>query len=74
MGFRHGVSMSGDGSKTLPVMTLPSQERVSVTLNVAEKEAITVLASITAAHDKFPLFLIAQRKTQRVEPSQLGPR
>jgi hypothetical protein len=42
-------------------------------LNAAEKEAITAFASITAAHDILPWFLIAGGKTTRCEHSQLGP-
>jgi hypothetical protein len=44
----------------------------SVHVNAAEKEAIAALASITAAHDKLSLFLIAKGKTPSVEQSQLG--
>jgi hypothetical protein len=33
---------------------------VAVHVKAAEKEAITALANITAAHDKLPLFLIAK--------------
>jgi hypothetical protein len=36
---------------------------VTVLLNAAEKEAITAVESITAAHDKLSLFLIAKGKT-----------
>jgi hypothetical protein len=36
---------------------------VCVHINSGEKEAITALASMTAAHDKLPLFLIAEGKT-----------
>jgi hypothetical protein len=43
-----------------------------VPFNTAEKEAITALESITAVHDKLPLFLIARGKTTRCEHSQLG--
>jgi hypothetical protein len=46
---------------------------VTLLLNAAEKEAITALASMSAAHDKLPLFLIAGGKITRCEHSQLGP-
>jgi hypothetical protein len=45
---------------------------VSVHVNTREKESITALACITAAHDRLPLFLLAKGKTPRVEQSQLG--
>jgi hypothetical protein len=48
------------------------EENVSVCLNANEKDAITVVASVTAAHDKLPLFFIAKGRTERVEHSQLG--
>jgi transposase len=48
------------------------EDGISVQLNLTEKEAITALASVTAAHDKLPLFLIAKGKTDRVESTQLG--
>jgi hypothetical protein len=42
----------------------------SLSLNVTEKETIITVARITAAHEKLLLFLIAKRKTERVERSQ----
>jgi hypothetical protein len=45
---------------------------VSVHVSAGEKEASASLASIMAAHDKRPLFLVASGKTPRVEQSQLG--
>jgi hypothetical protein len=48
------------------------EDGVTVISNACEKEAITALASVTAAHDKLPLFLIAKGKTARVEQTQLG--
>jgi hypothetical protein len=47
-------------------------DSVSVSLDAGEKDSVTVLASVTAAHDKLPLRLIAKGKTPRVEQSQLG--
>jgi hypothetical protein len=37
-----------------------------------EKDAMTVLATISASHTKWPLFFVAKGKTQRVENSQIG--
>jgi hypothetical protein len=48
------------------------QEVVSVTIDGNDKDAITALASVTAASEKLPLFLIAKGRTPRVEHSQLG--
>jgi hypothetical protein len=45
---------------------------VTVNINANDKECVTVLASITAAGNKLPLFAIAQGKTQKVERTQLG--
>jgi hypothetical protein len=45
---------------------------VTVRLNASEKDSITVLASVTAAGEKLPLFAIAKGKTKRAEQSQLG--
>jgi hypothetical protein len=47
-------------------------ENVDVCIDASDKEAITVLWSITAAYEKFPLFIIAKGLTARVETSQLG--
>jgi hypothetical protein len=32
-----------------------------------KKDAITALASVIAAHEKLPLFLIAKGRTERIE-------
>jgi hypothetical protein len=48
------------------------EDSVSVDLDADAKAGITVLASVTAAHEKLPLFLIAKGKTNRVEETQLG--
>jgi hypothetical protein len=45
---------------------------VSVNALLNEKEVITVLASITASHQKLPLYLIAKGLTERAERGQLG--
>jgi hypothetical protein len=48
------------------------QEGVSVTIDGNDKDAITALASVTAASEKLSLFLIAKGRTPRVEHGQLG--
>jgi hypothetical protein len=47
-------------------------ENVSIEITGDEKAAITAMATINADGKKFPLYLIAKRKTKRVEISQLG--
>jgi hypothetical protein len=47
-------------------------DAVSVTLDAGDKASVTVLASVTAAHEKLPLFMIAKGSTTRAERSQLG--
>jgi hypothetical protein len=47
-------------------------ENVDVCAEASDKDAITVLASITASYEKLPLFIIAKGRTSRVETSQLG--
>jgi hypothetical protein len=46
---------------------------VAVEARLNEKDATTVLASVTAPLKKLPLCLIAKRFTSRVEATQLGP-
>jgi hypothetical protein len=45
---------------------------VSTHINGDEKSSITVLATISASHRKWPLFFLAKGKTDRVEASQIG--
>jgi hypothetical protein len=47
-------------------------DNVKVYIEAFDKDAITMLASITAASEKLPLFMIAKGRTSRVEVSQLG--
>ena len=47
-------------------------DNIVVTTKDDEKEAITVLASITASGTKLPLLIIAKGRTTRAEASQLG--
>jgi hypothetical protein len=49
------------------------EDGVAVVAEASEKDAITALASITGAHRKLPLYLIAKGLTQRAERGQLGP-
>jgi hypothetical protein len=48
------------------------KDGVTVRLDGNEKDSIAVLASVTAAGTKLPLYAIAKGKTRRVEQSQLG--
>ena len=45
---------------------------VSIHADGDEKAAITVLATISASHMKWPLFFVAKGKTERVEITQIG--
>jgi hypothetical protein len=45
---------------------------ITVNVNANDEECVTVLASMTAAGDKLPLFAIGQEKTKKVERAQLG--
>jgi hypothetical protein len=45
---------------------------VSIHVKGDEKGCITVLATISASQQKWPLFFVAKGKTQRVEESQIG--
>jgi hypothetical protein len=47
-------------------------ENVAIEIPGDEKTSITAMATITADHQKLPLYLIAKGKTSRVEISQLG--
>jgi hypothetical protein len=47
-------------------------DAVTVRLDGSEKDCVTVLASVTAASEKLPLFAIAKGKTARAEQNQLG--
>ena len=47
-------------------------EGVSVKMTGNEKENLTVLATVNAAGEKFPLLFVAKGTTHRVEDSQLG--
>jgi hypothetical protein len=47
-------------------------ENVAIEIPGDEKTSITAMATITADHQKLPLYLIAKGKTNRVEISQLG--
>jgi hypothetical protein len=49
------------------------EDGVAVVAEASEKDAITSLASITGAHRKLPLYLIAKGLTQRAERGQFGP-
>lgn len=48
------------------------EDSVSVSVKANDKDAITVLATVTAAREKLPLFFIAKGRTERVEHTQLG--
>jgi hypothetical protein len=48
------------------------EEGVSVSLKANEKDAITVIASVSHSHEKLHLFLIPKGHTQRIEHTQLG--
>jgi hypothetical protein len=45
---------------------------VAIHVDGDEKSVITVLATISASHKKWPLFFVAKGKTERVERSQVG--
>jgi hypothetical protein len=45
---------------------------VSIHADGDEKGCMTVLATVSASHRKWPLFFVAKGKTQRVERSQIG--
>jgi hypothetical protein len=47
-------------------------QNILLAVDGKEKDSLTVVAAITAAHTKFPLFLIAAGKTDRVEQFHLG--
>jgi hypothetical protein len=47
-------------------------DNVSISIQGDEKDSMTVLATISASHQKWPLFCVAKGKTERVERSQIG--
>jgi hypothetical protein len=49
-----------------------SEDSVEVCVEASDKEAITVLAGVTATYAKFPLFMIPKELTLRIERIQLG--
>jgi hypothetical protein len=47
-------------------------QNISLAVDRNEKDSFTVVAAITAARTKLPLFLIVAGKTNRVEQSHFG--
>jgi hypothetical protein len=46
------------------------EDSVAVCVAASDKEAITVLASVTTADENLPLFIIAKGRTTRAERTQ----
>ena len=56
----------------LTTWTVKGTDNIQLLVNDDAKECLTVMATITAAGTKLPLFIIAKGKTQQVEQLQIG--
>jgi hypothetical protein len=54
-------------------MTPIGEDRVAAVAEASDTDAVTVLASVIAAHRKFPLYIIGKGLTETSERGQLCP-